>query len=93
MKRPDCSKTPLMQRFRRAGAAEGHRPKADAMRLMADADPPWGTASFPPCLTPAASGIFRLGGGRAGTVSKNVRESLPEQGKIGRTRGDFASSG
>ncbi len=47
--------------------------------------------SFPPCLIPAVDGIFRPGGGRSGTVSKDVRESLPDREKIGHARGDFAA--
>jgi hypothetical protein len=34
--------------------------------------------SFPPCLIPAIDGIFRPGGGRLGTDSKDVLENLPE---------------
>jgi len=43
--------------------------------------------SFPPCLTPAIDGIFRPGGGRLGTDSKDVLENLSVLGKIGHARG------
>jgi len=43
--------------------------------------------SFPPCLTPAIDGIFRPGGGRLGTDSRDVRENLPVKGKLATREG------
>jgi len=43
--------------------------------------------SFPPCLIPAVDGIFRPGGGRPGTVSKNVQESLRDREKLATREG------
>src|SRR4051812_36562916 len=45
--------------------------------------------SFPPCLIAAVDGIFRPGGGRPGTVSKSVQESLRDREKLA-TRGTRA---
>ena len=53
---------------------------AGAIRLMAHRNRHmcFPRVSFPPCLIPAIDGIFRPGGGRLGTDSKDVRENLPE---------------
>lgn len=94
MKPTDLSKTPLTMAFR--CGLNSRKPLADwpngavaQFDLWRDRnrDGHLSVLLFPPCLTPAVDGIFRPGGGRPGTVSKSVQESLRDREKLATREG------
>ena len=92
MKAACCSKILLTMACRRGWL--GCRPcPVPGMRLMAHPElgHVFSRVSFPPCLTPAIDGIFRPGGGRLRTDSRDVQDNLPVLGKNWSRARDVAS--